>query len=125
MAWHIENDRPVYIQLVEHILKDIATGVYKPGEKFPAVRELASIAGVNPNTMQKALQELERQGILYSARTAGRFITEDSSLIKKSGEKQAMQLAQVYYVNMKQLGYSVEEMKAILDQCEEEGSLKA
>ena len=75
MAWALINDRPIYLQLMERIQTDIVSGKYKPGEKLPSVRELALDAAVNPNTMQKALSELERIGLVYSQRTSGRFIT--------------------------------------------------
>lgn len=76
MAWKFNNESPIYLQIVEIIKTQIAQGVLKPGDQVPAVRELAVTAGVNPNTMQKALAELEREGVLYSQRTAGRFVAE-------------------------------------------------
>lgn len=82
MPWDLENDRPIYLQLMERIQQDIIKGVYQPGGKIPSVRELALEAAVNPNTMQKALSELERSGLLYSQRTSGRFVTEDEQLIQ-------------------------------------------
>ena len=83
MAWALNNDRPIYLQLMERIQTDIVSGKYKPGEKLPSVRELALDAAVNPNTMQKALSELERIGLVYSQRTSGRFITEDDTMLKE------------------------------------------
>ena len=62
MPWELDNDRPIYLQLMERIRHDIISGVYKPGDKIPSVRDLALDAAVNPNTMQKALAELERSG---------------------------------------------------------------
>ena len=76
MAWKFNNESPIYLQIVEIIKTQIAQGVLKPGDQVPAVRELAVTAGVNPNTMQKALAELEREGVLYSQRTAGRFVAD-------------------------------------------------
>lgn len=78
MSWQLTADRPIYLQLIEEIELRIVSGMYTVGEKLPGVRDLAAQASVNPNTMQKALTELERQGLVYSQRTAGRFITEDS-----------------------------------------------
>ena len=89
MPWNLNNDRPIYLQIMERIQKDIVSGVYPPGSRIPSVRELALEAAVNPNTMQKALSELERCGLVYSLRTSGRFITEDESLLKQT----RMQLA--------------------------------
>ena len=83
MAWALDNDRPIYLQLMERIQMDIISGKYPPGGKLPSVRELALDASVNPNTMQKALSELERSGIVYAQRTSGRFITEDEHMLKE------------------------------------------
>ena len=76
MAWKFNNESPIYLQIVDAIKMQIAQGTLKPGDQVPAVRELAVTAGVNPNTMQKALAELEREGVLYSQRTAGRFVAD-------------------------------------------------
>ena len=73
MPWELDNDRPIYLQLMERIQQDIVSGIYKPGDRLPSVRDLAVEAAVNPNTMQKALSELERSGLVYSQRTSGRF----------------------------------------------------
>jgi DNA-binding transcriptional regulator YhcF (GntR family) len=77
MNWQFDNDMPIYSQLVGQIKQRIVAGVFPPGERLPSVRDLATDAGVNPNTMQRALQELERNGLVFSQRTAGRFVTED------------------------------------------------
>ena len=76
MAWTLDSDRPIFLQIVERIQTDIVSGRYQPGDKLPSVRDLAAEASVNPNTMQKAFAELERTGLVYSRRTSGRFITE-------------------------------------------------
>ena len=86
MPWNLDNDRPIYLQLMERIQHDIISGVYQPGDKLPSVRDLAVEAAVNPNTMQKALSELERCGLVYSQRTSGRFITDDTAMIKKCAQ---------------------------------------
>ena len=82
MSWQIDSDRPVYIQLIEEIKMRIISGYYKLGERLP-VRELAEEARVNPNTMQKALSELESCGLLNSQRTSGRYITDNKFLIEE------------------------------------------
>ena len=69
MAWELDSDRPIFIQIVERIQMEIISGKYSPGDKLPSVRDLAAVAAVNPNTMQKALTELERTGLVYSQRT--------------------------------------------------------
>ena len=78
MSWKFNDSAPIYLQIMDEIKLRIAKGILKPGDKVPAVRELAVTAGVNPNTMQKALSELEREGVLYSNRTAGRFVAENN-----------------------------------------------
>ena len=83
MPWNLDSDRPIFLQIIEKIQLDIVSGIYQPGDKLPSVRELAQEASVNPNTMQKALSELERTGLVYSQRTSGRFITEDTSMIQR------------------------------------------
>lgn len=82
MSWDFNDDRPIYMQLMEQIQLRIVSGIYKAGEKLPSVRDMAGDAAVNPNTMQKALTELERTGLVFSQRTSGRFITEDVNMIK-------------------------------------------
>lgn len=109
MPWELDNDRPIYLQLMERIQHDIISGVYKPGDKIPSVRDLALDAAVNPNTMQKALSELERSGLLYSQRTSGRFITDDEKLLKKMKTELASEHILQFFEQMHHLGFSDEE----------------
>ena len=83
MAWQFDSGRPIYTQLLEQIRILIISGRYPAGSKLPSVRDLAAESSVNPNTMQRALAELERSGLIYSQRTSGRFVTEDEELVKK------------------------------------------
>ena len=89
MPWNLDSARPIYLQIIERVQMDIVTGHYQPGDKLPSVRDLAQEAAVNPNTMQKALSELERSGLIYSQRTSGRFITEDKELIHQMKQELA------------------------------------
>ena len=109
MPWDLDNDRPIYLQLMEKIQLDIVAGVYKPGDKLPSVRDLALEAAVNPNTMQKALSELERNGLVHSQRTSGRFITEDEKMLKHLKESLASEHIRECIEKMKQLGFQEEE----------------
>ena len=109
MPWDLDNDRPIYLQLMERIQQDIIAGVYKPGDKIPSVRDLALDAAVNPNTMQKALAELERNGLVYSQRTSGRFITEDEVMLKKMKMQLPKEHIQQFFEKMHQLGFRDEE----------------
>lgn len=106
MTWEFKGDRPIYIQLMEQIQTRIVSGQYPAGSKLPAVRDLAAEASVNPNTMQKALAELERDGLVHTQRTAGRFITEDETMIKQLQEKLAREQVDQFFARMEQLGVS-------------------
>lgn len=109
MQWELNSERPVYIQLIEQIQTGIISGYFKPGDKLPSVRDLASEATVNPNTMQKALTDLERTGLIYTNRTSGRFITSDETMIKQLKGQSAKELVQDFIERMKQLGFEPEE----------------
>ena len=104
MTWHFENDRPIYTQLLEQIRLRIISGIYAAGSRLPSVRELAGEASVNPNTMQKALSELEQSGIIYSQRTSGRFVTEDTAMIEHVKEEIAEEKIRDFFKVMNSLG---------------------
>ena len=106
MPWNLDDSHPIYLQLMERIQHDIISGVYQPGDKLPSVRDLALEAAVNPNTMQKALSELERSGLVYSHRTSGRFITDDSTLLKKIKTDLAQEYISSFLEQMSRLGIS-------------------
>lgn len=112
--WEFQNDRPIYKQLVEKLEIFIVTGVYPPGSKLLSVRELAQISGVNPNTMQRALQELEDHMLVYSKRTSGRFVTEDMKQINKVKEELAETIVKNFIQDMKKLGIEKKDMIAYL-----------
>ncbi len=104
MPWELDNKRSIYGQIIERIINRIVTGQYPPGEKLPSVRDLAEEAGVNPNTMQRALSELERTGVIFSQRTSGRFVTEDKDMIQKMKEDSATELVREFVDKIKDLG---------------------
>lgn len=114
MPWELDNDRPIYLQLMESIQRDIIAGVYQPGDKLPSVRDLAVETAVNPNTMQKALSELERNGLVHSYRTSGRFITEDKTMLRKMKEQQASRQIKEFIEKMRQLGYQDPEILSLI-----------
>ncbi|MEF2805383.1 MAG: GntR family transcriptional regulator [Massilistercora timonensis] len=116
MPWDLSNDRPIYLQLMERIQQDIVSGVYSPGDRLPSVRELALEAAVNPNTMQKALSELERSGLVYSQRTSGRFITEDETMLKQLKSQLAEEHIRDFFEKMRQLGFQTEETLALIQE---------
>ena len=110
MAWNLDADKPIYAQLVEIIQMQIISGQYRAGDRLPSVRELAAEASVNPNTMQKALAELERNGLIYTQRTSGRMVTEDNTLIRQTRTQLADEYIRNFFRIMKKLGYSEEEI---------------
>ncbi len=114
MPWILDDTRPIYLQLEDQIKTRIIAGVYRPGEKLPSVRELAAEAAVNPNTMQKALTELERSGLVYAQRTSGRFITEDTQIMKNLKEQLAKEQIEQFLSTMEQLGFRKEEILSLL-----------
>jgi DNA-binding transcriptional regulator YhcF (GntR family) len=118
MEWQFHSEAPIYTQLVSQIKLRIVTGVYLPGQRLPAVRDLALEAGVNPNTMQRALQELEREQLVFSQRTSGRFVTEDVTMIEEAKNSLAQAQLQVFLREMKALGYSMEQIKKLLETAE-------
>lgn len=107
--WHFSNDKAIYSQIIEQIKQLIVSGGFSPGDKLPSVRELAQTACVNPNTMQKAMSELEKDGLLYTMRSSGRFITDDEALIKKIKNELAEAEIENFMQGMSKLGFSVEE----------------
>lgn len=119
MSWTLDNDRPIYLQLMERIQRDIIAGVYQPGDKLPSVRDLALEAAVNPNTMQKALSELERSGLVYSQRTIGRFITEDTEMLTQMKKELATEHIQEFFQKMEQLGFSRAELLTLVTKAAE------
>ena len=120
MEWKFRSDLPIYSQLVEQIKLGIVSGSLLPGERLMSVRDMATEAGVNPNTMQRALQELERDGMVYSQRTAGRFVTENMQVIERAKKKFAEEQIRGFLEAMKKLGYQREEIFALLKEKEEE-----
>lgn len=109
MAWELNNDRPIYAQIVETIQLRIVSGYYPSGEKLPSVRELAAEAGVNPNTMQKAFMELERSGLIVTMRTSGRVVTEDEMMIREVKESIAKLEIESFFKKMREIGFDREE----------------
>lgn len=106
MSWNLNSERPIYAQIMERITMDIISGIYTPGAKLPSVRDLAQEAGVNPNTMQKALSELERTGLLFSQRTSGRFITEDLAMIEKTKHDLSSMQIREFLEKMERIGFT-------------------
>ena len=105
MEFELQSSRPIWQQLAEQLSRRIVTGVYAPGSRFPTVRELAAEAGVNPNTMQRALGQLESAGLVSTNRTTGRTVTEDTAVLDAIRAKLAKELIDRYFSEMEALGF--------------------
>ena len=120
MDWLFRQDLPIYTQLMEQLTMAIIAGDYPAGARLPSVRDIALEAGVNPNTVQRALSELEREGLIYSQRTAGRFVTEDIDSIEQAKRRLADEKAAEFLAAMEKLGFSRAEIPALLGRIKEE-----
>ena len=124
MRWEFHNESPIYAQVMERVERMIVSGVLPPGERLPSVRVFAQEAGINPNTMQKALAELERGGLIYSQRTSGHFVTEDKAVITKAREELAKLQTDRFLQSMQELGFTAaqaaERIQQRLERKEEE-----
>ena len=114
MSWQFANDKPIYSQLVERISIGIIDGSYPAGSRLPSVRDLAAEAKVNPNTMQRALAELESSGLVYTERTSGRFVTEDADRIRGRREELAITRIKTFLQDMENLGIDREHIGKLL-----------
>lgn len=116
MPWNLDSDRPIFVQIIDRIQMQILSGKYQPGDKLPSVRDLAMEAAVNPNTMQRALAELERSGLVYTQRTSGRFITEDQNMIDQLKRERAKETIETFFLHMQSIGFSKEETMAMMSE---------
>ena len=120
MDWSFRNDQPIYSQLIQRLTEAIVSGVYAPGEKLPSVRELALEAGVNPNPVQRSLTELEREGLVFSQRTAGRFVTENENMIVNAKLRIADERVSEFLRSMKTLGCGRQEIISLIEGAKED-----
>ena len=114
MAWTFDEKSPIYLQIACRVKLKIASKELSMGQQLLPVREFAQEAGVNPNTVQRAFQELEKEGLVYSARTSGRFVTEDEKLIDQKRHEIAQSLMKNFVTEMAAIGFSSAEIKAII-----------
>lgn len=115
MEEQFRSNLPIYLQLMERIKEQIVSGELQPGQRLMPVRELAQTFEVNPNTMQRALSELEREGLMYTERTAGRFITQDEQLIAQTREALAVGRVDSFLAQMRALGYSQKALAELIE----------
>ena len=120
MEWQFDNSMPIYTQLVAQLKLAIVSGEYTRGQRLAAVRDLASEAGVNPNTMQRAFQELERLGLVYTQRSNGRFVTEDEDVIETTKKALAEANIRSFMDSMQRIGYTREDIIRLLESSEKE-----
>lgn len=121
-GWQFENNVPIYQQIIDKISMDIAKGTLGPGDKLPAVRNLAAEAGVTPNTVQRALTALEEKGLVYARRTSGRFVTEDAERIQVLRKNMTDQIISDFFQNLTQLGMSRDDIIAAVSGWHENGN---
>lgn len=119
MEFEFDNNMPIYIQLVDQLKIYIVSGYIKPGEKLLSVRDFALEIKVNPNTVQKALSELESLGLIYTERTNGKYVTDNQELIDKYRQEYAYELSRKYLLSMKKIGLGKKEVIEYLDEMEE------
>ena len=120
MGWNVEGSGPIWVQLHEQLMQRISAGVYPKGSRLPTVRELAAEAGVNPNTMQRALAQLEADGLVVTNRTAGRTVTEDGEVLSRMCRQLAREQIQAYFDGMERLGFTRQQAIAFVQNWKEE-----
>ena len=120
MGWTITDSGPIWVQLHEQLMQRISAGVYPKGSRLPTVRELAAEAGVNPNTMQRALAQLEADGLVVTNRTAGRTVTEDGEVLSRMCRQLAREQIQAYFDGMERLGFTRHQAIAFVQNWKEE-----
>ena len=121
MEWKLSDDRPIWLQLSQQLARRILVGAYPPGSRLPSVRELAAEAGVNPNTMQRALAQLEQDGLAKADRTAGRLVTQDEAVLEGARRAEAQGISQSFLEALGELGYSPSQAAALLKEENEGG----
>ena len=120
MEWNFKSGIPIYTQIIDEMTMRIASSAYAPGEKLPSVRDLALDAGVNPNTMQRALAELERRGLVYSERTSGRFVTKEEAVLKDLHGELAKKYFEELTEKLRKIGMDDKAIKASVNKWMEE-----
>lgn len=114
MAWSFSGDKPIFMQLVDKITLDILTGKYSSGDRLPTVREISIDAGVNPNTVQRALSEAETTGLVEIRRGDGSYVTSDQNIINEAREKKVVELTNRFVSSLRSFGLSDSDMETIV-----------
>lgn len=116
----LNENLPIYMQIMDKIRAAIVSGELAAGEKIATVRELAEDFGVNPNTMQRALSELEREGLLISERTTGRFVTKDIGIIDAARREAAEEIVREFLQKMRNMGFTREQIEGFFREADVE-----
>ncbi|MCX7708711.1 MAG: GntR family transcriptional regulator [Clostridia bacterium] len=114
MGLSFDDKIPIYLQIINHIKKEMITGKLKGGDRMPSVREMAEKTRVNPNTIQRVYQELEREGVTYTQRGTGSFVTEDTAVIQKMKLEMSQEIIKTYVEGMKSLGMEAGDILSLL-----------
>lgn len=120
MAWEFSNEKPIYLQVSDQIVSGILTGSYPKGERLPSVREFAVLAAVNPNTVSRALSELESVGLIETQRNTGKFVTQEGEIIEMARKKRGALLAADFLKSMAALGYTKKQTMDLVETAWEE-----
>ena len=119
MSFEFNNNTPIYLQIIEHIKTMIISKKYLPNQKLPSVRELSLFFEVNPNTIQKALSELESMGLIYTERTNGKFVTENEKIIEKVTSETLQKMIDSFYESMEKIGLDKKQVLNLLNKKED------
>lgn len=121
MSIKFDDKLPIYIQIMNYMKKKIITGEINGGDKLPSVRELSTKLRVNPNTIQRTYQELERENLVFTQRGMGTFVTEDKQIVKNLKKDMASDIIESFIHEMKGLGFSYDEIvEVVKDRTEKE-----
>ena len=115
MSFEFNNDMPIYLQVLEHIKMQIISKEYLPNQKLPSVREMSLIFEVNPNTIQKALAELEDLGLIYTERTNGKFVTNDFEIINQITKQTVNGKIKDFFESMQKLGFNKQQILDLIN----------
>ena len=116
MDFIFDDTKPIYKQLTNQLAIEIITGTYPKGSKLPSVRELALISKINPNTVQRSLNELEEEKLIITKRTSGKFVTEDAAVIEKFKQQILKETVDKFILDMKKLNITKEEIVSYLEE---------
>jgi len=111
---NFDPNLPIYMQIMNFVKKLIVRGILKPGDKIPSVRDMALFLGVNPNTVQKAYEELEREGAIFTKRGQGNFVNENENIVERIKETMVKELVERYRKELEELGISKKEIFELL-----------